>query len=239
MKSSTKGRTLIRLCALTGVLALAVVVPAAAQDVTTQFWPEIDTFIRLNENTRIYVPISKTREGTNNSGQDGTAGVYLDYYASPIANRFLAGPANAPRMHRLLLRLGYSYTAAGDGEPGTNTLSADATWRMTIPWELLLSDRNRFNLNFTGGEFDPIYRNRIQLERHVCLGEKTSLNPYAYGEFFYDFDQGAWIKIRATAGIDFQFWERIVPEVYVQRDFNLGSSGDVNGVGLVLKIYLR
>ena len=191
VKPSTKGRTLIRLCALTGVLALAVV-PAAAQDVTTQFWPEIDTFIRLDENFRIYVPISKTREGTNNSGQDGTAGVYLDYYASPIANRFLAGPANAPRMHRLLLRLGYSYTAAGDGEPGTNTLSADATWRMTIPWELLLSDRNRFNLNFTGGDFDPRYRNRIQLERHVDLAEKTSLNPYAYGEFFYDFDQGAW-----------------------------------------------
>ena len=238
VKSSTKVRTLTRLCALAGVLALGVV-PAAAQDVTTQFWPEIDTFIRLNESMRIYVPISKTREGANDSGQDGTVGIYLDYYASPIANRFLPGPANAPRMHRLLLRLGYSYTAAGDGEPGTNTLNADATWRMTIPWELLLSDRNRFNLNFTGGEFDPIYRNRIQLERHVDLGEKTALNPYVYGEFFYDFDQGDWIKIRATAGIDFQFWERVVPEVYVQRDFNSGSSGDVNGVGLVLKIYLR
>jgi Protein of unknown function (DUF2490) len=145
---------------------------------------------------------------------------------------------NVPRMHRLLLRLGYSYTAGADGEPATNALTADATWRMTIPWELLLSDRNRFNLNFTGGDFDPRYRNRIQLERNVDLGE-LALNPYAYGEFFYDFDQGAWIKIRATAGIDFQLWKRFVPEVYFQRDFNSGSTGDVNGVGLVLKIYLR
>jgi hypothetical protein len=226
VKPSTIGRTLTRLCALAGVLALAVV-PAAAQDVTTQFWPEIDTFVRLNESMRIYVPISKTREGTNDSGQDGTVGVYLDYYASPIANRFLRGPANVTRMHRLLLRLGYSYTAAGDGEPATNSLIADATWRMTIPWELLLSDRNRFNLNFTGGDFDPVYRNRVQLERNVDLGE-TALTPYVYGEFFYDFDEGDWVRIRATAGIEF----------HLQRDYNTGSS-DVNGVGLVLKIYLR
>jgi len=52
VKSPTRVRTLTRLCALAAVLALAVV-PAAAQDVTTQFWPEIDTFIRLNENFRI------------------------------------------------------------------------------------------------------------------------------------------------------------------------------------------
>ena len=42
-----------------------------------------------------------------------------------------------------------------------------------------------------------------------------------------------------TAGLEFHLWERFVPEVYFQRDFNSGSNRDVNGVGLVLSIDLR
>jgi hypothetical protein len=217
------------------VLALAA--PAAAQDVTTQFWPEIDTYVRLSDSMRIYVPISKTREGTDDSDQDGTTGIYFDYYALPIAKQWFRGPADASRSRRLLLRAGYAYTAGGDGQPATNTITGELTGRQPLPWEILGSLRNRFDLNFTGGDFDPRYRVRLKLERNVAIG-KPSLTPYVYGEFFYSFDDGDWFRTRATAGLEFHIWERFVPEVYFQRDFNLGTS-DVNGVGLVLSIYLR
>jgi len=217
---------------------LALASSAVAQDVTTQFWPEVDTFVRLNDHMRIYVPLSRTKEGTDDSDQDGTVGMYLDYYVAPIVKLHLLGPANVPRMHRLHLRLGYGYSAGGDGAPATNTLAAEATWRMTIPWEFLISDRNRFDLNFTGGEFDPRYRNRFRVDRNVDFG-KWALNPYVYGEFFYDFDQGAWLKTRATAGIEVHVWERVVPEFYVQRDYGYGSTPDVRGFGLVVSIYLK
>ena len=229
-------RTPFALCALIPLLALAD--PAAAQDVSTQFWPEIDTFVRLSDDMRIYVPASNTREGTDDSDQDGTVGAYLDYYTSPIGKLNLVGPANAARRHRLLLRAGYGYTAGDDGQPATSTLTAEATGRMSIPWELLLSDRNRFDLAFTGGDFDPRYRNRLRLERNVDLGKPT-LTPYVYGEFFYSFDEGDWYKIRAAVGLEVHLWERFVPEVYFQRDYINGPSGDVNGFGLVLSIYLR
>ena len=197
----------------------ALTTSAGAQDVATQFWPEIDTYIRLNDSARIYVPVAKTRVGPDDSDQDGTAGIYLDYFVLPISKLRLVGPSNAPRMHRLLLRAGYSYTTSGDGEPGTSTITAAATWVRDLPWKLLLSDRNRFDLGFQGGDFDPRYRNRIRLERSVAICGKT-LTPYAYGEFFYSFDQGDWFRIRGTAGIEFHMWERFVPEVYVQRDDN-------------------
>ncbi len=209
----------------------------AAQDITTQFWPEIDTFVRLNDKMRIYVPLAKTREGIDDSDQDGTTGIFLDYYVLPFSKRRLVGPANLPRTHRLLLRAGYYYTTGGDGEPGTNTIAAEATWRRALLWQLLISDRNRFDLNFTGGDFDPRYRNRIRLEREVAIG-KTTLTPYVYGEFFYSFNQGDWFRMRGTAGLEFHLWQQFVPEVYVQRDYNRGSA-DVNGVGLVLSVYLR
>jgi hypothetical protein len=220
------------------VSVFAFAAPAAAEDIGTQFWPELDTFIRLNENMRIYVPISKTREGIDNSDQDGTAGVYLDYYLSPIAKLGLVGPANDARTRRLLIRVGYGYTAAGSGEPATNTLTAECTGRLFLPWEILASDRNRFDLNFAGGEFDPRYRNRVRLERDISL-DKSSLIPYVYGEFFYSFNDGHWLKTRVTAGLEVHLWERFVPELYFQRDYGSGSGGDVRGFGLVLSIYLR
>jgi hypothetical protein len=219
-------------------LFLALAAPASAQDVTTQFWPEVDTFIRLNENMRIYVPLANTREGTDDSDLDGTVGVYFDYYTLPILKLNLAGPANDARTHRLLLRAGYGYTAGSDGQPATNTLTVEATGRLSLAWQILASDRNRFDLNFTGGEFDPRYRNRARLERSVAIA-RTTLTPYVYGEFFYDFNDGDWNKIRVAAGLEFHMWERFVPEVYFQRDYNKGSSGDVNGFGLVLSIYLK
>jgi Protein of unknown function (DUF2490) len=138
----------------------------------------------------------------------------------------------------MLLRVGYGYTAGADGEPATNTLDVEWTWRMPLPWEIHSSDRNRFDLNFTGGEFDPRYRNRIRLERDVALGT-SSLTPYAYGEFFYSFNQGHWLKTRVTAGLEVHVWKRFVPELYFQRDYGNGSSGDVRGFGLVLSIYLN
>ena len=219
-------------------LFLALAAPASAQDVTTQFWPEVDTFIRLNENMRIYVPLANTREGADDSDLDGTVGVYFDYYTAPVVKLWLQQPADTSRTRRLLLRAGYGYTAGSAGQPGTNTLEAEATWRVLLPWEVLASNRNRFDLNFTGGTFDPRYRNRLRLERDVDLG-KPSLTPYLYGEVFYSFNDGDWVKIRAAAGLEFHMWERFVPEVYFQRDFNKGSSGDVNGFGLVLSIYLK
>ena len=116
--------------AFVSIMVLAA--SAVAQDIKTQFWPEIDTFVRLSDDMRIYVPVAKTREGTNDSGQDGTAGIFLDYYVLPISKLRFVGPANLPRTHRLLFRAGYHYTAGGDGEPGTSTIIAEATWRRPL-----------------------------------------------------------------------------------------------------------
>lgn len=239
--SRRSGRTFPRFATVLAVVAgFALAAAGAAQDVSTQFWPEVDTFVRLNRNMRIYVPASRTKEGADDSDQDGTVGAYLDYFVAPMTDLHLLGPSNETRMHRLLLRMGYGYTAGSGGDPATHTLTAEATWRMTIPWEILLSDRNRFDLNWTGGDFDPRYRNRIRVDRNVDFGT-WALNPYAYGEFFYDFDDGAWLKTRATVGLEVHVWDRVVPEIYFQRDYGKGpgSTNDVRGVGLVVSIYLN
>lgn len=191
------------------VVFLELGASARAQDAATQVWPGVDTFVRLNPNMRIYVPVSYTHVGATDSDQDGTAGLYLDYYILPLTKLGTVDPSNVVRTHRILLRAGYGFTAGDQGQPATNTFTAEATARLSLPWGLLASDRSRFDLNFSGGDFDPRYRNRIRLDRSVDFGT-WALDPYAYGEFFYGFDEGAWLKARATAGLEVHVWERFV-----------------------------
>ena len=220
--------------AMIAVLALAA--PAAAQDVSTHFWPEVDTFVKLNDRMRLFVPIADTRTGEDDSAQNGTTGVYFDYYTKALLEAGVS--ANDARSSLLLLRVGYAYSAPGSGESATNTIVGEATGRVVIPWKILLSHRSRFDLNFSGGEFSPVYRSRARLERDVVIG-KNFLTPYAYGEVFYSFNDGTWTRVRVAGGVEVHIWERFVPEVYFQRDYNKAAGTDVNGFGLVLSIYLR
>ena len=218
-------------------MTLALAAPALSQTVNTQFWPELDTYLKFNDDLRLFVPISQTRAGQSNSYENGTVGVYLDYFTHPISNADLFGPANDARRRRLQFRVGYGFTASRGQLPASSTIDAEATWRLVLPGQLLFSQRNRFDLNFTNGRFDPRYRIRVRFDRSVDLF-RTRLVPYASGEFFYGFNAGKWIRTRAVAGVDVQLWERFVPEVYVQHDYNHGSA-DVTGVGLVFNVYIK
>src|SRR5271156_6160673 len=54
-----------------------------AQDssVQKQIWPELEAYYRLNERFRLYGLISGTK--SNSEYTDGTAGIYIDYFALP------------------------------------------------------------------------------------------------------------------------------------------------------------
>lgn len=232
-----------------GTLLLAAVASLASdsglsQDSETanQFWPELDTYIHLNDRMRIFVQLTGTRLGDQTYG-DGNLGAYLDYYALPIVNLpFGNRKPDAARGKYINFRAGYNYAYSRSGSsdgPPTNTIVAESTARVPFPGELLLSDRSRFDLRFTGDDFRPRYRNRARLERQFDVG-RFGVDPYVYGEFYYDFDQGFWNRIDATAGVETQVSRRVVVEFYYQRQHNFRSSPEwVNGFGLVFQLYLR
>ncbi len=211
-------------------------------ETANQVWPELDTYIRLNDRMRIFVQLTGTRLGDQTYG-DGNAGAYLDYYALPIVNLpFGQRKPDAARGKYFFFRAGYNYALQRGGNsdtPSTSTIVGEWTARLPLSAGLLLGDRNRFDLRFTGGDFRPRYRNRVRLERQFDIG-KIGFDPYVYGEFFYDFDQGFWNRIDATAGVETQISRRFVVEFYYQRQHNFRSSPEfVNGFGLVFQLYLR
>ena len=222
-------------CLLLAVLCQASSVQA--QSSSLQFWPEIDNFIRLGKPTRLYVPLSSTRTGINDPAQNGTAGIYFDFFTPALGRLRKAIQPDPARRGRLLLRAGYAYSAPGDGSPATNTFTVEGTGRAHLPGQVLLSERNKFDFNYTDGDYDPRYRNRVRLERDIQLGSPT-LTPYGYVEFFYDFADKKWFRTRLVGGLEFHLWERVVPEIYYQADNNY-TSDNVDGIGVVVSLYYR
>jgi hypothetical protein len=56
---------------------------------------------------------------------------------------------------------------------------------------LLLSDRNRGELNFSSKPFDWRYRNRFNLQRTLVIHSYHPI-PYASFEFYYDSKYEKW-----------------------------------------------
>jgi hypothetical protein len=106
------------------MLLLVVVAPASAEETETQFWPEIDAFVKLNEKTRLFFLYSATRQDDLNEYSDGQAGGYIDYYTLPLFGRSIRNYTDAARNKSLMIRAGYMLdrtprsseeTTAGDG----------------------------------------------------------------------------------------------------------------------------
>jgi hypothetical protein len=64
---------------------------------------------------------------------------------------------------------------------------------------LLLTDRNRFDLDWKNGNFTWRYRNKLTLERGFSI-RAFHLIPYIAAEPFYESQYGKWSTISLYAG---------------------------------------
>jgi hypothetical protein len=222
------------------VCVLSSHVIAQESDTSNQFWPELDVYKPWSEKMRSFLQISGTHLGDQVYG-DGNGGLYLDYYVFPILTPFHARK-DAARGKYVFVRAGYNYSLSNRGktdEPATNTIVAEGTARVPLPWGILTSDRSRFDMRWVGSDFQPRYRNRFRLERQFQAG-RFGIDPYVHAEFFYDFDDGKWNRSVFTAGVEVAVSRTVTVETYYQRQNNVDSTPEtVNGFGLVFQLYLR
>jgi Protein of unknown function (DUF2490) len=211
--------------------------PARAQDLS-EFWPEIDTYVNLTSRTRLFfiAALSSDQDTRNIQGEFGPN---FDYYLRPFARPHLKDMD--PSKSRLLtFRVGYRYLPTLRGKGGTeNRGLLELTSRFSLPFNILLSDRNRVDLRFIEGQnFSWRYRNRLTLERNFVI-KKYTFTPYVRGEFFYDSRYDKISKNALTIGGVFPLTRRTEFEIYYedQRDSGSPSNFHVRGAGLVLGLY--
>jgi hypothetical protein len=224
------------------VALIPVLLQAQTSDTRQELWPEADVYVNVNSESRFYFSYSATRESELSDYANGQVGGYYDFYMLPLVRRRLRETPDAARDKFLMFRVGYAYsqTPPGASKPSTQQIpTVEADPRAPLPWDMLLTDRNRLELRIVNGDFEPEYRNRLRLERSFRTG-RFVLTPYTDVEAFYSWKYHAFDEVRYTAGLEWQMVRFLVLEGYYTRQRDTKSLPQyVNALGLTLQLHLR
>lgn len=218
-------------------LALLLAPPLSAGAQESQFLPEIDTYLSINPLVRASFQAKQTREGGDPTQAE--IGPSIDLYLKPwikLQNATIFDLDEA-RKRALVFSTGYRVLPSPNA-PLTNRWELVATANFPLRGSILLSDRNRADLDWQSGKFDWRYRNRLSLERALNL---SSYHPriYVRDEEFYESQYEKWSTTALYAGGTFPVGERLDLGPYYCHQNNTGKSPNqqLNQVGLILNFY--
>jgi len=214
----------------------------AAQDSSSQnqIWPEAEFYYRINEKFRLYGLVSGTR--SNSSYTDGTAGVYIDYFALPwLRDKVFTDLHDTTRVYLWWFRAGYSFSDAPPSEPKkvVNTIETETNNNFQLPAKIALSTRNRLDWRFVNGDFQPIYRPRVKFTRNFKT-EYLTFNFYVWSEYFFYLNDNKENRLRLTFGSVVKVLKNMDFEVYYLYQFpNNPGVKSLNAIGIQLDFYFR
>jgi hypothetical protein len=222
---------------MAALLVLFSCLPARAQTSSTEFLPEIDAYFKLNSDVRFVFQAKDTREGGDPTQVE--IGPSIEFYLKPLiklkdVTKFDLDDSKA---RPLVLSIGYRYVPSPDG-PAVNRLEPVATFHLPSPGRMLISDRNRFDLDWSNGNFTWRYRNKITLERRFTIHSYHPA-PYASAEVFYE---SKYDKLSTTAlyvGCIFPLGKHFELDPYYEHENNTGKNPNqqVNADGLILNLH--
>jgi hypothetical protein len=203
-----------------------------------QFLPEIDAYYKINSDVRIAFQAKQTRESSE--PVQAEVGPSLDFYLKPLirlqdATKFDLDDAKS---RPLVFSIGYRYLPQANGAPATNRMEPVITFRFPLARKVLLTDRNRGDLDWKSGSFTWRYRNRFEMEKGLSI---RSYHPSLYGsvEFFYESQYSKWSNTAVYAGCLFPLGTHVEFNPYYEHQNSTGKSpnSQLNQLGLVLSLY--
>ena len=229
----------VREMRLISYLAFAgFIVPAAAQNTSEQFRPEVEIYLKLAESIRIEFDTFVTGTQSTHAWQ-GNFAFYVDAALKPVFRRNLREDPDVYRNRYLTMRAGYLYhTSLANASSSGNIGILELTSRYRLPLALVISDRNRGEFRFFKGEsFYTRYRNRLRMEREVSRGHFVCI-PYAYDEIFYDTRYGEVTPNRYGFGAQFPAGRHMIFDPYYMRQNGSRSHPPhINAIGFRWNIY--
>jgi hypothetical protein len=223
------------------IQAFPMVAVAQVADSTTEFWPEFDFYIKLNEKSRLFLMSTATRTENLGAYAEGQAGFHIDFYGLPPLHKRLIDHFDQARTRSLMVRVGYLISRPkNDSGSATEQMAiVEATGRVHLPRKWQVSDRNRLDFRWLDGVPSHRYRNRLKFEKTFDLW-KFQLTPYAHAELFYGFDKRKWTRFRYSAGAEWNITKRFVLEGYYLNQNSWNSVPQfVNAIGIALQFYSR
>jgi Protein of unknown function (DUF2490) len=222
------------------VLAALIVVSSgiSAHAQTTQVWPEISVFTRLNDRMRFYFLATTVKESQKST--EGEFGPNFDFHLRPFRERKrLAGFRLDESKNRfLLLRVGYRYLDSFIGDSDEHRVVLEATARYPLKGGVLVSNRGRVDARFIDREYSWRFRSRLSVEKEFSIG-RVRMNPYVRGEVYYDSRFDAWSRTEWVGGAAFPLNRRVELEDYFSYQLDTGGNPNrkVYAIGTVLNLY--
>ncbi len=226
-----------RLFTLTSFVMLACLSAAAQSD---QFLPEIDTYVKLNSDLRIWFQAKQTRE--SDEPVQAEIGPSLDFYLKPLVRlkdttRF---DLDDSKSRPLVFSIGYRYLPQANGGPATNRMEPFITFNFPLKGRFLMSDKNRADLDWKNGGFTWRYRNRFQIEKTLEV-HSYHFSPYGSIEFFYQSKYAKWSNTAVYAGCLFPIRKHFELNPYYEHQNTTGPSPNhqLNQFGLMLNLFFN
>ncbi len=203
----------------------------------TEFLPEIGAYLKLNPNIRVSFTAKDTREGGDSS--QASIGPSVNFYLKPLIKlkRITAFDLDDSKSRPLVLTAGYNFLASPDS-PSTNRMIVSATSNLPIKVDLLLTDTNRADLDWSNGAFTWRYRNRPSLQRTFAIHSHHVI-PYASAEFYYESQYSKFSTTELYAGANLPLGKHVQLNPYYEHQNNTGKKPNkqVNALGLTLNLY--
>jgi hypothetical protein len=222
---------------------LAAAGAALADPPSKEFWPEIDTWLRLSPAWRLslFVPIS---DNLDTHYREGNLIPQVDYaWSKSSRRRRLVDEERVQSMKIWLLRGGYlgGKSLGDDGAEYTEyTAFAELHLRLPLAGGVLLSHRLRSELRWLGHdshEFSDRWRYRLMLEKEFTMG-RTSLVPYVNAEAYYDSRFDTVNRFRFIAGDSLSWSPRTALETNVTYQYDSHSSTkETLALGVILHVF--
>ncbi len=203
-----------------------------------QFLPEIDAYLKLDPHTRVSAQAKDTREGGDSTQAE--IGPSAEFYLKPLIKlrEITLFDLDDAKARPLVVTGGYRYLAA-PGKPSTNRIPIAVTSHLPLTGKLLLTNRNRADLDWSNGSFTWRYRNMLSLERTLEI-HSHHLIPYGSAEIYYESQYEKVSTTELYAGSLFSMGKHFQLKAYYEHQNNTGKhpNTQVHGVGLTLNIYM-
>ena len=219
-------------------LFLALTGPSAGAQVV-QFAPEIDTYVGLGNSSQFWFQAKDTRE--DGAPTQAEIGPSMNFFLKPLVKlTSVAGfDLDNSKQRLFVLSAGYRYLPS-PGNPTTNRILLMGTGNLPFKGGLLITDRNRVDVNFTNGSTYWRYRNKLTLQRTVTIHSyHPSLN--ASVETFYNSRYGKWSTTAIYAGAILPIGQRVELNPYYEHQNITGNAPNqqINSLGLILNLFFR
>jgi hypothetical protein len=223
-----------------GIVALLCLLscsPVRAQTSVTEILPEIDTYLKLNSKVRFVFQVKDTREGGDPTQVE--IGPSVEFYFKPLLRlqHLTTFEIDPSKSRPLVLAVGYRYVPS-PGKPTMNRLEPVVTSHLPMKGGILISDRNRADLDWSQGKFTWRYRNRLTVERRLALRSYHPA-PYVSAEVFYESKYAKWSTTALYVGCLLPIGKHVQFDPYYEHENNTGKhpNQQVNAVGLMLNLY--